>query len=138
MDKTLTYIFTATCAVALLGCQEELPDAGLVGTLWTLEAIEVPGEPDILPGATHVVSIQFSEDNRIEGQIDCNTYSGEYTLTEGDSMEVDMQYITEILCGTSIDGHYLVGLRAVHSYGIIGNQLRLYFDESALKYRYME
>ena len=138
MGKPLTFIFTVVCAVALPGCQKELPDADLIGTLWTLESIEVPGEPDILPGAAHVVSIQFSEDNRIEGQIDCNTYSGEYTLTEGDSMEVDMQYITEINCGTSIDRHYLVGLRAVHSYEIIGNRLQLYSDDSALQFRNME
>ncbi|MCH8837097.1 MAG: hypothetical protein IIA60_04755, partial [Candidatus Marinimicrobia bacterium] len=64
--------------IAFAGCNgnppQEVPDADLVGTLWTLESIEVPGEPDILPGATKVYNIQFYEDYNLKGQDDCNAY----------------------------------------------------------------
>ena len=127
--------------LCLAGCQDDVPDAELVGTLWTLQSIEVPGEPDIKPEATRVYNIQFFGDNRIEGWIDCNFYGGAYTLTEGDSMLVDIHFITERGCGesdNSIAVQLLGEFRAVYSFGIIGNQLRLYFDNSVLKFRNVE
>ncbi len=146
MGKTLTFIFTVICVAALTGCsgeapQDDVPDAELVGTLWTLEAIEVPGEPEILPGATKVYSIQFSEDYLFEGHLDCNTYSGEYASAEGDLMQISIRYITKRGChdsNKSMDERYSAGISAVYSFKIIGNQLWLYFDDSALKFQKME
>jgi len=150
MRKTLYFIFIVTFAAALSGCngeapqeepQEEVHDAELMGTLWTLEAIEVPGEPDIRPEATKVYSIQFSEEYNIEGQFDCNSYGGAYTLTEGNSMQVEIQFITEMACSESvksIDDRLLGDYRAVHSYEIVGNRLQLHFDDSVLKFRNLE
>ena len=142
MKKTLHIALLLSCAITFAGCKDnsppEVPDAELVGTLWTLESIEVPGEPDFLPVTTQATSLKFLEDYRFEGHLDCNSYYGNYTLTDGDSIQVDIQFITEMLCGTSNDGNYLVHIRAVDSYGIIGNQLRLQYNNSVLKYRYME
>ena len=119
----------------------EVPDAELMGTLWTLESIEVPGEIAILPERTKTFCIQFFEDNRIEGQIDCNSYGGAYTLTAGDSIQFDHLWITEMGCGessNSIAEQNQAGLLTVHSYRIYGDQLRLYFEDSVIKFRNVE
>jgi len=140
--------------IAFAGCKDnspQEPDAELVGTLWTLESIDVPGEPNILSRTTKAIAIQFLEDSRLEGYldcnsyyrfegyIDCNSYCGIYTLTDGDSLRLDMQYMTKIGCGfKSIGEPHSAGLSAVYSYEINGNRLRIYFDDSILKFRYVE
>ncbi len=141
MGKPLTYIFTLVCAVALPGCQEDVPDADLVGTLWTLEAIEVPGEPDILPNAKWTYPIQFFEDYHFEGGIACNHLVGEYMLTGGGLIQFKNFSATKIYCGESSNSlaeQYGAGLSAVHSYEIIGKKLQLHFNDSVLKFRNLE
>ena len=145
MDKPLTYIFTMICAVILTGCnseapQEELPDAELVGTLWTLQAIEVAGDPDILPGATKVYNIQFFDDYSVEGRIDCNTHVGFFAFSEDSRIKLDHLVTTLVGCRPPELGYpYYQALRVVVSYEIRGNTLRLYSDMgSALKYRDMD
>lgn len=145
MKQTLFSALLIGYVIALAGCNgnppQEVPDAELVGTLWTLESIEVPGEPDILPRDTKIYSIQFYDDYRIEGQIDCNVYSGEYTTSEGDSMQVNIHGMSYLGCrdsDKSIENRLLGDFRAVHSFGIIGNRLQLHFDDSVLKFRNLE
>ena len=140
MGKTLTYIFTLVCAVALPGCQEELPDADLVGTLWTLESIEVPGEPDVLPEATKVYNIQFFGNDRFNGRDDCNVYGGNYALSGDSGIRLDRIVTTLAGCASPLIGHpYYLSLRVVDAYKISGNTLSLHFDNgSVLKYRYTE
>ncbi len=146
MKQTLVAALLMGYVIAFAGCNgnppQEVPDAELMGTLWTLKSIEVPGAPAILPDAKWTYPIQFFEDNRIEGGIACNHLDGEYMLTAGDSIRFKNLGATKLGCGesgnNSIENRLLMDLGAVHSYEIIGNQLLLYFDDSALKFRYME
>ena len=126
--------------LCLAGCQDDVPDAELVGTLWTLQSIEVPGEPDILPEATKVYNIQFIADYRVEGQDDCNTYFGIYTLSDESEIRLDSLLTTLKGCGPSRIGHqYYQALRVVDAYEIRGNTLKLHFDlGSVLQLRFME
>ena len=120
--------------------QEEMPDAELVGTLWALQAIEVAGEPDILPAATKVYNIRFLEDYRVEGQIDCNTHVGFYALSQDSAIKLDHLVTTLVGCPPPELGYpYYQALQVAVSYEIRGNTLRLHSDMgSALKYRFME
>ena len=145
MGKTPYFIFTVICAAVLASCngsapQEDVPDAELVGTLWALESIEVAGDPDILPGATKVYNIQFYEDYRIEGIIDCNTYVGIFVLSEEYGIKIDSLGTTLVLCAPGGIGHqYYQALRVVDAYEIRGNTLKLHFDlGSVLQLRFME
>ncbi len=127
--------------IALAGCKDnspQVPDTELMNTLWTLESIELPGSPDIHPGSKWTYPIQFFEDNRIEGGIDCNHLDGEYMLTAGDSIQFKNLSVTRIGCrdsSASLVRQYHIGLMAVHSYEITGNRLRLYFNDSVIKYK---
>ena len=105
MKQTLVAALLMGCVIVFAGCSgnppQEVPDADLVGTLWTLESIEVPGEPDILPEATKVYNIQFIADYRVEGQDDCNTYFGIYTLSDESEIRLDSLLTTLKGCGPS-------------------------------------
>ena len=122
------------------GCQEDVPDAELVGTLWTLESIEVPGSPDILPDASKVYNVQFFEDYRLKGRDDCNSIVGIYALSGESEIRLDSLGTTYVGCGPSrIGGQYFPALRGVDSYEISGHTLRLQFDNgSVLEYKDME
>ena len=145
MGKTLTFILILICAVTLPGCngeapQEGVPDADLVGALWTLQSIEVPGEPDILPESDKIFNIQFFKDHRFAGLDNCNAYGGIYALAEDSEIRLDSIVTTLVSCAPPHLGHpYYQTLHIIDSYEIRGNTLRLQFDiGSALKYRYME
>ena len=58
MKQTRIAAMLMGCVIGLAGCQD-VPDVEFVGTLWTLQSIEVPGEPDIKPEATRVYNIQL-------------------------------------------------------------------------------
>ena len=144
MKQTLVAALLMGCVIVFAGCSgnppQEVPDADLVGTLWTLESIEVPGSPDILPGATKVYNIQFYEDYNLKGQDDCNAYVGIFALAEDSKIKLDSLGTTLVGCGPTEIGHqYYQALHVVDAYEIKGNTLKLHFDiGSALKYRYME
>ncbi len=140
MKQTLIVALQMGFVIALAGCQEDVPDADLIGTLWTLQSIEVPGEPDILPGATKVYNIQFFGDYRLKGRDDCNGYSGIYALSGESEIRLDSLGTTYAGCAPPFLGHpYFETLGVVETYGIIGNTLMLRFDiGSVLKYRNME
>ena len=112
MGRSLYLIFVVACALALQGCnggtppddvQDDVPDADLIGTLWTLQSIEVPEKPDILPGAKWTYPIQFFENYYFEGGIDCNHLGGEYTLDDDNSLLMTNIGATKILCRDSND-----------------------------------
>ncbi len=140
MKQTLIVALQMGFVIALAGCQEDVPDADLIGTLWTLQSIEVPGEPDILPGATKVYNIQFFGDYRLKGRDDCNGYSGIYALSGESEIKLGRIVTTLRGCGPSrIGGHYYQALRVVDAHDIIGNTLKLQYDiGSALKYQNLE
>ena len=135
------------CAIAFAGCNgnppQEVPDAELVGTLWTLQSIEVPGEPDILVGSPAIVNIQFSKDNRLEGISFCNAYGSSYTLLEDNRISIGSIGTTKKGCESVEksygEGTYYWALPLVYSYEIEGNELRFYSDNgTVLKYRNLE
>ena len=145
MKQTLVAALLMVYVIAFAGCQEEpvadLPDADLGGTLWTLQFLDVPAEPDIQPDANKTFNIQFFEDYHLEAWVDCNKLYAEYALTAADLIQFDNLLITELNCpesSNSLAQQYLEGLRTVDSYGIIGNRLRLHFDDSVLKFRSVE
>ena len=145
MKTTLVSVLLMGYVITFAGCNSnpprEVPDAELMGTLWTLESIEVPGEPAIPPDDKWTYPIQFFEDYHFEGGIACNHFNGEYMLTAKDSIRFKNLGATKIYCGESgnaIENRLLMDFGAVHSYEIIGTQLRLYFDDSILKYRNVE
>ena len=144
MKQTLVAALLMGYVIAFAGCNgnppKEVPNAELVGTLWTLESIEVPGEPDILPGVNKVYSIQFFDDYRLKGGDDCNSIVGIYTLSGESDIRLDSLGTTLVGCAPPFLGHpYFSALHAVDSYDISGNTLRLHFDNgSALKHRNME
>ena len=145
MKQTLVSVMLMGYVIAFAGCSgnthQEVPDAELVGTLWTLESIEVPGEPDISPDAKWTYPIQFFEDFHFEGGIACNHLVGEYMLSAGDSIRFNNFVATKLGCGESSNSlaeQYGASLSAVHSYKITGSQLRLRYDNSVLKYRHVE
>ena len=145
MKQKLVAALLMGYVIAFAGCSgnppQDVPDAELMGTLWTLESIEVAGEPDISPDAKWTYPIQFFEDYHFEGGIACNHLVGEYMLTAGDSIRFKNFVATKVGCGESSNSlaeQYGASLSAVHSYKITGNQFRLFFNDSVLKYRNLE
>lgn len=133
MKQILVAVLLMGCVIALAGCRgtpQEVPDAELMNTLWVLESIEVPGEPDILPDANKIFSIHFFEDFHLSGMNDCNEYFGIFTISNENLLNIDSLLTTLMGCGESIDQEYYYTLHFVNSYEIINNMLRIYFDEN--------
>ena len=144
MTKSPHLALLLICAITLADCNgnppQEVPDAELVGTLWTLGSIELPGEPAYLVGSSTTVNIQFSEDYRLNGNSFCNSYFGIFTLSENNEMRFDSLGTTLIGCKMlEKDKEYYRALHFVYSYDINGHILRLYYDNgSVLKYGYIK
>ena len=144
MKKALHLALLLSCAIILVGCNEDdeeeamddFQDAELINTMWMLQSIEVPGATTIEIDSNKVFSIQFFEDNQFSGMADCNSYYGTYTISNTDSLNIVPIGITYVGCGHTLDQEYFYILHFVHSYEIINNVLRLYYDEnnSALNY----
>lgn len=145
MDKRITLIFTLICAATLAGCNgaapQDVPDAELVGTLWTLESIKVPGEPIFISGSPPATAvIRFAEDSKLEGGAFCNTYGASYQITDDGEINIEVTFRTKILCSLSAkEEHYYQALDLANSYDIEGNVITLYYGSiSVLKFRNME
>lgn len=138
MTKPLHLTLLLSCAIILVGCNEDaeeeamddFQDTELINNMWMLQSIEVPGATTIEIDSNKVFSIQFSEDNQFSGMADCNSYYGTYTISNTDSLNIVPIGITYVGCDHTLDQEYFYILHFIHSYEIINNVLRLYYDEN--------
>ncbi len=123
---------TAEVLLVMVDRARGKPAASLTDTYWKLTSIGTDayhhegeqGEPHLkFDGGAGIVS----------GQTGCNSFTGGFE-TSGDSLQFGNLAVTMRACisGMDIERAYLDKLGAVNRYGISGNTLTLYADDSPL------
>jgi len=130
-----TYIFTGSC----IGDNDETEIVELLQT-WILQSFGKIGEEPPLILDTEI-TIQFNEENRVEGFSGCNQYFGQYRAKDDGTLSFRDLAMTEMAClrpeGVMIiEQRYLDALADVSAYEVEENRLRLFYDEgqSVLNY----
>ena len=112
------------------------PGASLTGTYWKLTSIGTDAYNH--EGEQPEPHLKFdAESGIVSGQTGCNSFSGGYKTSStmsGAMLELGNLAVTMRACtsGMEIERAYLDGLAAVNRYGISGNTLTLYADDSPL------
>jgi len=106
----------------------EMTPASLTGTMWSLNSfVDVQGQV-WSPVATNPISLQFTDDGKVNGKAGCNNYSGAYTVT-GNNINISGFAVTQMYCGEpgvmDRETTYLAILPTMKVYKITGNELLL-------------
>ncbi len=97
----------------------------LAGTEWRLLRIERAGGA-ISPDADEPYTIAFGPDGRFNGQVDCNRYFGEYTVSGDSALNLSNVGITRAACPPGSQSNvFMEAINAVQRFTIAGSQLRL-------------
>jgi copper homeostasis protein (lipoprotein) len=142
------------CLVSLMGCGGKQPPetqgaapaaapvaevapAALRTTHWKLVMLgggplPATADPERVP---HLVFA--ADEDRVSGSGGCNRLSGTFTL-EGDKLAFGPMMATKMACaeGGEIEGYFLIALRGVTAYRIIGDTLELLDVAGALVLRF--
>ncbi|MDQ1254060.1 MAG: hypothetical protein QG646_3280 [Euryarchaeota archaeon] len=99
---------------------------------WTLQSLGIIGEEtSLIPGTK--ITIQFTEDNKIQGTSGCNMYFGTYKAPEGDVLSTSNIGCTKMACWSpqgvmEQEMRYLEALGNVCSFEVDQNNLKLFYD----------
>lgn len=136
MKQILVTALLMGYVIALAGCKDnspQVPDAELVGTLWTLDSVEPVGATAIKPDPTRTYTIQFFADSTFVGVVDCDDLFGQYWSQDGFINKFGTGGVTRRGCAEavpSVDEYYPLGILNSGSikYEISGNMLALHLD----------
>ena len=82
-------------------------------------------------------SLNLSDESILSGQADCTGFRGGYSISDGNSIEVESLSASGSACGThSLAGKYLEGLEEATSYTVSGDELVLKFGDSGNSMRF--
>lgn len=134
MKRRLFMSILVMCFILLTfhpGCKTDNPDSNsnlLYNIKWVLESIHY-STLNIVP-IQDTFSILFRENGSMELEVDCNTCTGTFELGDNGVMTVtDHSLCTEVFCGPdSMDAEYHTALDSVTKYEIVGNNLRIFFN----------
>lgn len=97
---------------------------------WSLDVI-VYGTLSESPVNGSNYSLNLSDENTLSGQADCTGFRGGYSVSEGNTIQIQSLDASSATCGTeSLAGKYLTGLEGATSYTINGDELVLNFGSS--------
>lgn len=103
---------------------------------WSLDVI-VYGTLSESPVNNSIYSLNLSDQNSLSGQADCTGFRGDYSVSDGNAIEIQSLNASSSACGTeSLAGKYLSGLEGATSYTIDGDELVLTFGSSGNSMRF--
>ncbi|MBX3051374.1 MAG: META domain-containing protein [Caldilineaceae bacterium] len=106
---------------------EQLP----VGAVWHLQAIQMMNDEVFTPGQTDAYTLELSADGTAGGQVDCNQFSGSYSL-DGSALTFGPLSSTRAMCAEgSLYDRYMQGLGDANSFVLQGGHLFVAFGPDA-------
>ena len=106
----------------------------MIGTEWLWVKTVMNDDHTIVPVQPDTFTITFTENGKLTGKTDCNSYIGEYEV-EGNKITIDRIGSTRMFCEDSQEDDFLDQLRNVDSYFINGEGnliLLLKFDSGSM------
>jgi heat shock protein HslJ len=105
-----------------------LTPAPLTGTSWYLNSFVDAKGQIWTPGPTFPISLQLTDDGKLNGNAGCNNYFGSYTFS-GNMITISTLGSTAMFCGEQgimdLEATYLAVLPQMNLYQVSGNQLTL-------------
>jgi len=105
-----------------------LTPAPLTGTTWYLNSFIDSKGQFWTPGAMYPISLQLTDDEKLNGNAGCNNYFGSYTLS-GSTISIGTLGITAMFCGEpgvmDLETTYLAVLPLMNLYTVSGKELTL-------------
>lgn len=98
--------------------------AELQGSSWELMELTVLGGFSFVPDESGKYTLQFRTDNRLTGQSDCNTITGQWTYAETFAI-TDFSTSRSLCISGSLHNYYSLYLRDVNDLAREGDQLVL-------------
>jgi len=132
---SLTFL-VASCLV-LSACASQGASAGLLGTSWKLVSYGPAGSQ--IPAASGVdTNLDFGKDGTVNGNLGCNSFSGNYQVTNG-NIVFTMMISTMMACpgpGFTQEGIGLKIMNGTVRFTIAANKLTLYAatDDNAITF----
>jgi len=129
MNKITLTVITILAASGLLlsACASQGATASLPGTSWKL--ISYGPAVNQTPAASGVdTNLDFGKDGAVNGNLGCNSFSGNYQVTGG-NIEFSMMISTMMACqgpGFTQEGVGLKIMNGMVRYTVAGNKLTLY------------
>jgi heat shock protein HslJ len=94
------------------------PAENLAGTTWVWEKTEASGAGSSAPKRPSTFSLTFESDGTLRGVTDCNSFSGTYTLTKGDTLTFGPLLSTKMYCEGSQEIEFTTALGVVETFKI--------------------
>jgi heat shock protein HslJ len=129
MNKITLTIITLLVASALIlsACASQGKPVSLAGTSWKFASYGTAGNQT--PTASGVdTNLDFGKDGTVNGNLGCNSFSGNYQLTNG-NIEFSMMISTMMACvgpGFTQEGIALKIMNGSVRYTVSGNKLTLF------------
>lgn len=110
--------------LAMQSCSEKISQLAIENTNWVLT--EWPGKT--LPTAAKA-TLNFGSESKIGGKSFCNSYGGNYSLTDG-TIKFDQLFSTKMFCTefSGAENTFQVDLTSATAAKVSGNKLRLLKD----------
>lgn len=103
---------------------------------WSLDVI-VYGTNSQFPVNKSDYSLNLSEETTISGQADCTGFRGGYSISDGNSIQIESLSANASSCEVgSLAGQYLGGLEDATSYTVSGDELVIKFGSSGNSMRF--
>lgn len=142
MTRIIPLLFIASLLTACGGEEGSAPVvdpspqlSDIQGSSWQLQEITVLGGFTFTPEQSSDYTLHFESDNRLRGQSDCNTISGEWSVAE--SLQVSNFSSTRSLCVPgSLHNYYTLYLRNVNNMEWQGESLVLRTPDEGVGLRF--
>lgn len=86
-------------------------------TVWQLHRMRLADGTPLQPGAQEVETVRFAADGSVEGQADCNRFSGSYSVDNG-LLSIGPLRSTRVACPAgSLSDRFLRALQSATAYG---------------------
>ncbi|MGD0750046.1 MAG: META domain-containing protein [Anaerolineales bacterium] len=125
--RLITITLLVVSGLLLTACTSQGTPAGLQGTSWKLVSYGPSGNQT--PAASGIdTSLDFGKDGTVNGNLGCNSFSGNYQETNG-NVVFSMMISTMMACVGPQMTQENVGLKIMNGtvrYTVAGNKLTLY------------
>ncbi len=102
------------------------PSPEIMDVQWTLDSFQRIGGKIEQVEQSH--TIRFQTEKKLTGKSDCNYYSAEYEIREGNSLSIVRFTNTEAACGpTSKCWEFFDALKAATAFELKDGELRIYY-----------
>ena len=134
--RTASAVGVLMAALTAMGCGDSpTSPSELTGRMWRLVSIDAATGPSTVVTDPSRYWLEFLSDTRLSARADCNTCSGNYSLS-GTTVSIGALACTRAFCGeTSLDTVFMQGLTEAKTLTLDDQLLEIRSDARTLKLR---